>query len=419
MASKNQKFNFHTKKEIPQKDDSITSELSNISTMVTQLENPNKKTALDNFKIIPRNKVRNNKKNKYPKGTLDSLKESILQYGIQQDITVVYITNEDMYVVETGHRRKAAVDELIEEYQNWQGDPTDESYQCYKKNVEMYEVGYVCKITGKITEDVAYDLENEENLTEASLDIIDSEIRLHITNIEARNDDALTRAANVTRLSKLYDEKNRRSPRSERINVNKKIAADLNMKERQVAYYKDLDKLIPELKALFEEKKITIKDGSNYSKLSAAEQEIILSLINSDSNYTSKEIETLLKQNETLLKQMKEKEEELLKAKKEKVSQHELEDKNMQIYKLEKELETLKRQNRSAINLDPALGDLIKTEIQVKSYITQCEKAISHLKELFIDYESMYNSTKDSENNNLLRPDDLREELKNLSYLLV
>lgn len=419
MASKNQKFNFHTKKEKTQEENPVTSESSSISTMVTELENPTKKTALDKFKIIPRNKVRNNKKNKYPKGSLDSLKESILEYGVQQDIAVIYVTNEDMYVVETGHRRKAAVDELIEKYSNWKGDPNDDSYQCYKKNVEMYEVGYVCKISGKITDDVVYDLENEENLTEASLEIIESEIRLHITNIETRNDDVSTRAANVARLSKLYDEKNRRSPKSERINVNKKIAADLNMKERQVSYYKDLDKLIPELKELFEEKKITIKDGSNYSKLSIAEQEIILSLINSDSSYTSKEIETLLKQNEALLNQMKEKEDELVKAKKEKVSQHELEDKNMQIYKLEKELETLKKQNRSAINLDSALGDLIKTEIQVKSYITQCEKTISHLKELFINYESMYNSTKDSENNNLLSPDDLREELKKLNYLLV
>ena len=249
-----------------------------VSSMLEKLETPKVSSPLDCYKIIPRNKVRGNKKNDYPIIEIESLKESILQFGLIQDIVVSYITDEDMYVIEAGHRRRIAIDELIKEFTSDNAaDPA--RYALYKKNIEKYERGYVCKISDTISENDRYDADNEEDLSSLPESAIDSEIRLILANNEVRSEDVRVKAKNVQRLAKLYARKNLELPKDRKININQQIGKDVNLKERQVAYYKNIDGLIPELQEEFYQKHISLKEGSCIAKLSAEDQEEILALI--------------------------------------------------------------------------------------------------------------------------------------------
>ena len=82
-------------------------------TPATILEPKKSKTEGFQIKIIPRKKIRTNKKNCYGIREVERLKESIFQFGLQQNLTVVYSLEEDMYIIEAGHRRCQALDELI------------------------------------------------------------------------------------------------------------------------------------------------------------------------------------------------------------------------------------------------------------------------------------------------------------------
>ena len=55
-----------------------------------------------------------NKKNSYPIEDIDSLAKSILEFGLQQNLVVVYESEEDIYIIETGHRRATALNMLTE-----------------------------------------------------------------------------------------------------------------------------------------------------------------------------------------------------------------------------------------------------------------------------------------------------------------
>ena len=249
-----------------------------VSSMLEKLETPKVSSPLDCYKIIPRNKVRGNKKNDYPIIEIESLKESILQFGLIQDIVVSYITDEDMYVIEAGHRRRIAIDELIKEFTSDNAvDPP--RYALYKKNIEKYERGYVCKISDTISENDRYDADNEEDLSSLPESAIDSEIRLILANNEVRSEDVRVKAKNVQRLAKLYARKNLELPKDRKININQQIGKDVNLKERQVAYYKNIDGLIPELQEEFYQEHISLKEVSGIAKLSAEDQKEILALI--------------------------------------------------------------------------------------------------------------------------------------------
>lgn len=266
-----------------------------VSAMIERLDTPKETTPLDCYKIIPRNKVRDNKKNDYPIVEMESLKESILHFGLIQDIVVIYLMEEDMYVIEAGHRRRAAIDELIGEFADYHGDDA-ERYALYRKNVEKYERGYVCKVSGTILESDTYDSEHEEDLDTLSDDAIDSEIRLIITNNEVRSEDVRTKTRNIQRLTKLYERKNKNLPGGQKINVNQQIGKDVNLKTRQIAYYKNVEGLIPGLQEAFFSKKITLKEGSGIAKLPKEEQEEILQLINDKASKDElKETITVLK----------------------------------------------------------------------------------------------------------------------------
>ena len=300
-----QKFNFQPTQTLPpQSEKSDDKKISpsttqQVSEMMERLEAPRQTSPLDCFKIIPRNKLRNNKKNDFPMNELESLKESILQFGLQHDITAAYITDEDMYVIEAGHRRRLVIDQLIEEFSNYTGNDS-ERYALYKKNIAKYEYGYVCKITGTILENERYDIE-DEHLPE---DAIDSEIRLIITNTEVRSNDTLLNAVMVQRLAKLYSLKNLHLPTKEKINVNQTIANELGKSVRSIAYLQSIKNLIPELQQALSEKNISLKEGSFIAGLSPDEQQEFLELLNSSTKDGRKKLKTALAEKQALKKEL-------------------------------------------------------------------------------------------------------------------
>lgn len=241
------------------------------------------------IKYIPRQKIRENRKNNYPLAAIENLALSILRFGLQQPITVIYLLEEDRYVIEGGHRRTCALNYLLDKYSNSDNNIAD--YELYQKNVKQYEAGFPCIIKDKLSDDVIYDSPDdlESNLEQ----IIDSEIRLIISNSENREIDTDVKLRNVQRLTELYKKKNIGKSNKDKININEQIATDLNLKARQVANYKSLDNLVPELLQEFKNNNISLKDGSNYASLSEEEQYNILALIRAGTKVTEKDIKIL------------------------------------------------------------------------------------------------------------------------------
>lgn len=245
-------------------------ETGKVGVLLNQIDAHKPDTLLDCYKIIPRHQIRMNKKNDYPLDEIDKLKDLLLHWGVLQDILVIYSTEEDIYIIEAGHRRVTALDALIQEYQNWTGNSEDPDYLLYQKNIMPYENGYVCKVIERLPEDIDYDAEVDlEHLSEK---VIDSEIRLIITNEGGRTISPATRARNIRRLDELYKRKNMGKPRSEKLNINATIAEQFSMTERQVINYKNTEKLIPELAELFEHGKISLKNAATYSALGETQQ---------------------------------------------------------------------------------------------------------------------------------------------------
>ncbi len=285
---------------------------------------PNAPGALGNnrqrmeIRYVPRRKIRINKKNNYPMSELESLKNSILHYGLQQPMTVMYLMEEDIYVLEAGHRRCNVLDQLIDTYKDFE-DEEDENYQIYCQTVSVYETGYPCIVADRLGEDMYYDIDDDELSDKA----IDSEIRLIITNEEVRSVSSQVKAQNVQRLTKLYSLKNKGKKHCEKININKQIASDLGLKPRQVATYQAVNTLIPELKELFDANNITLKEGSSYASLSEEDQFTILQLIQAgnqvreeDVKLIKQERKDLEKKYEQLVSELKNKESELVDLKK-------------------------------------------------------------------------------------------------------
>lgn len=242
------------------------------------------------IRYIPRHKIRINKKNKYPLSELESLKNSILSYGLQQPMTVIYITEEDMYILEAGHRRCTVLDQLIDTYKNFDSEK-DENYQLYYQKVRVYESGYPCIVADRLGEDMYYDVADDA-LSEKA---IDSEIRLIITNEEVRSITSQVKAQNVQRLTELYSLKNKGKKHHEKININKQIAKDLGLQPRQVATYQAVNTLIPQLRELFDSNNITLKEGSSYASLSEEDQFTILQLIQAGNRVREEDVK-LIKQ---------------------------------------------------------------------------------------------------------------------------
>jgi|GEM_PF-2746154 len=298
MATK-QKFDF-TKIQKSKNPEVVT--VNNDTQSLTKIiEKQKKETRKDNFdvRLIPRKKIRENKKNKYNLNDIEKLMDSILNFGLQQNLTSIYSLDEDMYILEAGHRRVMALDNLIKIYSNYEGNPEDENYQLYLQNVSEYEKGYPIKVSSRLSEDNIYDAD-DDSLESMSDSVLNSEIRLHITNQDIRDETPAERARNIQRLAHLYKERNRRLKRNDRINVNESIGNEFGITERQVADIMATENLIPELQEEFDKNNIILKNASAYARLDPEDQKTILKLIKSGQSVSKEELNQLKKERERI-----------------------------------------------------------------------------------------------------------------------
>lgn len=278
------KFNFaagaeqntpDTPETQPQTQSTPEESKSAVQTLVEKIDAPIN-TAF-NFKYIKRDKIIFHAKNDYPMEEIEKLADSILNFGLIHNLEVFYDLENDQYILDSGERRTRAIDYLVEKYKDYP-DKDNESYQKYLHFVAPFENGYPCNVKSKYA---------DTDLSETDSDLleqIDAEIRLIIANEETRSKDTQRTKQHVDRLNELYTKRNQTLKKGEKINVNNEIAKQLNISDKQVKNYKDIDKLIPELRKKFEENEVSLKDGANYAKLTEEEQRQILTLIENGEN---------------------------------------------------------------------------------------------------------------------------------------
>lgn len=357
------------------------------------------------FKFIPREKLRPNLKNDYDMTGIDKLEDSILENGLLQNLVVIYSMDEDKYIIESGHRRCQALDNLIARYKDYiPGDDEEENrkYEKYKNNIDRYRLGYPCKIADSLDDYILYDYDSETPLSEIPKAIIDSEIRLIVSNEEVREVSPAQRARNIQRLHELLAFKNAGRSKAEKMNINKEISKNTGLSESQVKNYQSVNKLIPELLELFDQNQITLKDSSNYARLSEDEQRMILSLIRSGEKVSHKEVDSLIKEKKQLSDQLNAKEsmlavleadhrklrEKLDKAEKakqaspaeDKKSKEELASKEQEILRLKKELEEAKKKQKEAAEqrktFSAKQSKIAKADLAARTAYESCRKEI-------------------------------------------
>lgn len=273
-----------------------------VASIVQRLDN-NDKNPFE-IKLVPRNRIRMNKKNSYPIEDIDSLAKSILEFGLQQNLVVVYESEEDMYIIETGHRRATALNMLIDKYS---GNTDYPDYDLYMKNVAPYEKGFPCRVI-YLEDGIEYDVSGDTDLSTIPTSVIDSEIRLYITNEEIRAKNPARTAQAIARLKQLYDAKNAALNHSDKINVNNEIAKNLNISPRQVAKYNSIENLIPELQSLFINNNITLSSASSYSQLTPDDQKQIYQIFKTHEDLNTRQINELIQSNQELNQQIKKQE---------------------------------------------------------------------------------------------------------------
>lgn len=396
-----------------------------VGTLLSQLSQKKEKTPFE-FKFIPRNMLKANKRNKASQKHLNEVMESILYDGLEQNISVIYIKSDNEYIIETGHTRVAALDNLIEKYENYV-DKESEEYKLYLKNVEPFtRLGYPCKVSDVLEEGISYYIDENDDLSNVPEEVIDSEIRMRNTNRVRRGElTPAEQAEEISRLTKLYQRKNLNRKRQDKINIKKQIAEDLNISERQVTNYKAVGNLIPGLKKAFEDCKITLKEGSSYASLPEEEQELILQMIEQGQKVSkeevailknnNKELEFKLLKNETALSELEEEKRRLEKDKvalqeelktkseaaepiilpdpelpkvKQKLNdkenelqdkQKKLQDKEKKILELQATIDAMKNAPKKA-ELSPQQSRVMKEDLALKSCLEDVKNAIRKFK---------------------------------------
>ncbi len=286
-------------------------------------------------RFVKREKMVFSRENDYPIEAVEKLADSILELGLIHNIEVFYNEDEDIYIVDSGEQRTRAIDLLIETYRDFK-DKDSPAYKKYLRNVRLFEEkGYPCKVVMPI---------NDSSLSaeEAALyDDLTRQIRIIEANETDRKKNPAVTRKKIEELDRLMKKRQELLSRSEKINVNEEIGKMLNITERQVTKYKAVERLIPELKELFDRNGITLNDGANYAKLSPEEQRQLLTVI--EAGEGKKEVHALYEKLNRL--------------------QAEISDREQNMKRLEEEksaaLKMMEEQRRSAASLE----DKIRTEL--------------------------------------------------------
>lgn len=335
-------------------------EPTKVQELVQKIENKSEKNTAFNFKMIRREKLRFHEENDYPMENIEKLAESILDVGLIHNIEVYYDEDQDHYIIDSGEQRTRAIDLLISKYSKFE-DKNSNEYKKYLHYVKPLENGYPCNVRVILKET---DISENDYLI---LEKIQSEMRLIIANEIGRAKDIVRTQSHVEKLDKLYSRQNELLKKTEKINVDNKIAEDLNLTDRQVRKYKNVNKLIPDLQKLFQENKINLTESANYAKLNEEEQQQILNLIETGADKT--ELKTALKNLEIVREELKEKDKKI----------EELTEKNLvslqAIENKENEMKSIREEIEHELKKDAPDPELVKhLEEKNKNYLLEIEK---------------------------------------------
>ena len=282
---------------------------STVQDLIKKIDEPVRNYAFE-VRPVKRSKMVFSSDNDYPMVDIEKLAEQILELGLIHNIEVYYDEDNDRYIVNAGERRTRAIDLLIDQFKD-AADTDSLRYKLYLKHVKPFEVnGYPCKITYPEQErDIYADVSDSDYEKIAR---IKKHIRMTVSNEGAREQDPARHRRKIQSLSDDYSQLNAILNKDERVNVNKKIAEELHISDRQVKKYKAVSqKLIPELLELFDKNDINLNDGANYAQLTEEEQRQLLSLINS--GHQKSEIDALYQKLKALSNDLVQKEKDLQK----------------------------------------------------------------------------------------------------------
>lgn len=232
-----------------------------------------------NFKLIPRKKIIFHKENDFPMETIEQRAADILEVGLIHNLEALYDEEQDLYIIESGEKRTRAIDLLIERFSSYEGDVENPDYKNYLKHVKQFEVeGYPVNV--KYYDPMEYGFKEGSDEAE-ELRQIDSKIRVNRANLDVQMLEPAFIRKKIEENTELYARRNTLVKKENRVNINKAIAEEMNISDRQVKKYKAISKLIPELQKLFDERGITVNEGAKYAMLDEHEQRQILELIES------------------------------------------------------------------------------------------------------------------------------------------
>lgn len=257
-----------------------TEQKAPVTQLLEKIDRPNNgyKKAF-NFKMVPRKKIVFHKENDFPMETIEQRAADILEAGLIHNLEALYDEEQDLYIIESGEKRTRAIDLLIERFRNYDGETDNPDYINYLKHVKQFEVeGYPVNV--KYYDPMEYGLEEGSEEAE-ELRSIESKIRVNRANLDVQALEPAFIRKKIEENSALYVRRNSLLKKENRVNVNKAIAEEMNISERQVTKYKAISRLIPELQQLFDERGITVNEGAKYAMLDETEQRQILELIES------------------------------------------------------------------------------------------------------------------------------------------
>lgn len=260
--------------------------------------------AKENFKFdyIDIDKLKINSKNFYPIVDIEILAEDISINGLNHNLVVRPIEN-GFYEIISGERRYTALKSLV--------DKGDNKYS---------------KVPCKVV----------------NLNDIDSEITLIQANAQTRELTDVEKLKQIERLTELYREKKKNGEKI--TNIRGLVSKDIGLSEGQVAKYSTVsNNLIPELREILNDGKLTISNATEFSSLSKENQKVILDIINNNIEISKneaveikKQLKKVEKEKQQIIEIEKQKSEEILKLKLENESKsNEI---NLEIEKVKKEL---------------------------------------------------------------------------------
>lgn len=332
---------------------SISDGMLNTISKSINVDKSNLIDAKENFKFdyIDINKIKINSKNFYPIVDIESLAEDISINGLNHNLVVRPIENEE-YEIISGERRYTALKSLV--------DKGDNKYS---------------KVPCKIV----------------NLNDIDSEITLIQANAQTRELSDADKLKQIERLTELYKEK---KAKGEKIsNIRGLISKDIGLSSGQVAKYTSIsNNLIPGLREVLDEGNLTVSNATEFASLSKDNQKIILDIIKQKVDISKNEAFELKKQ----LKEVESEKQKIIEIEKQKSD----------------ELELLRKENENKSNEVDLKIEEIKKEILAKSD-TEKKELQDKLKDLDNKKNSLENEKKELEKSIKESEKNIREDIEN------